>query len=102
MTPKEITQIIEKEINGDWSISNHHYCDLKKCLVRPKKRKLQFGSELKDAWIVLEENLETLEGFKVFFDEETKKFGLAMHSQSSSFSYACNFHDTFIAAFKSM
>ena len=100
MTPKEISKLIEREINGDWSISNWHGCDLKKCLVRPKKRKLRFGDELKDAWIVLEENVNTLEGFKVFFDEETEKFGLAEHSEP--FSYVCNFHDTFLAAFKSM
>jgi hypothetical protein len=40
MTPKEITQIIEKEINGNWSVSNWHNCDLKKCLIRPKRRNL--------------------------------------------------------------
>ena len=100
MTPKEVSQLIEKEINGDWSISNLHGCDLKKCLVRPKKRKLRFGNETKEIWIVLEENPETLEGAKVFFDKETKKFGLALYSEP--FSYACNSHDTFLAAFKSM
>lgn len=100
MTRKEITQIIEREINGDWSISNAHGCDLQKCLIRPKKRKLIYGSQIKDYWIVLEENIETLEGWKVFFDEETKKFGLAGYSEPIG--YVCNSHDTFIAAFKSM
>ncbi len=99
MKPKEISKIIEKEINGDWSISNAHNCDLKKCSVRLKRRKLYSAGELKGFWIVLEEP-ETLEGYKVFFDEETKKFGLA--DCSEPFGYACNFHDTFLAAFKSM
>src|SRR4051812_40436099 len=98
MTRKEISQMIEKEINGDWSISNWHNCDLKKCLVSPKRKEMRFGDEIKKVWIVLEENSETLEGFKVFFDEEAKQFGLAMHSDSSPFSYACNSHNTFLAA----
>ena len=100
MTPKEISHLIEKEINGNWSISNWHDCDLKKCLVRPRKRKLMFADKVKDYWIVLEEEPETLEGYKVFFDEENRRFGLAGYSEP--FGYICNFHDTFLVAFKSM
>lgn len=33
MTSKEITELIETEIDGDWSRSNFHGVDLKKCLV---------------------------------------------------------------------
>ncbi len=100
MKPKEISQIIEREINGDWSITNWHSCDLKKCLIRPKKRKIHFGEGLREVWIVLEENPESLEGHKVFFDEESKKFGIVV--PSNAFGYACNSHDTFLAAFESM
>ena len=100
MTRKEISQLIEKEMNGDWSITNWHNCDLKKCLVRPKRRNLNFFNEIKEVWIVLEENPETLEGYKVFFDETTKRFGLTAHSETVGDVY--NSHDTFIAAFKAM
>ena len=100
MKPKEISQIIEKEVNGDWTISNLHGCDLKRCLVRPKRRKLYFGNEIKEYWIVLEELPETLHGFKIYFDERTKKFGLAGHSEP--FGYVCNSHDIFLKDFKSM
>lgn len=100
MKPKEISKVIEKEINGDWSISNAHNCDLKKCLVRPNRRKVQFFREVKEVWIVLEEDPEDFEGYKVFFDDETGRFGLAGYSEP--FSYVCNSHDTFLAAFKSM
>lgn len=103
MTPKHITQIIEKEINGDWSISNAHNCDLKKCLIRPKRRTLAFHSGIREAWIVLEENPIDLDGFMVYFDEKTNKFGLAGRSESSEYyGYVCNSYDTFIRAFKSM
>ena len=100
MKPKEISKLIEKEINGDWSISNAHNCDLKKCLIRPKKRKIRFFREIKEVYIVSGEEPQTLKGYKVFFDDETKKFGLTSYSEP--FGYACNFHDTFLAAFKSM
>lgn len=100
MKPKEISQMIEREINGDWSITNWHSCDLKKCLIRPKRRKIQFNEEIREVWIVLAEYPETLEGSKIFFDDETKTFGLAMHSEP--FGYACNSHLTFLKAFESM
>jgi hypothetical protein len=76
---------------------------LKKCLIRPKKRTLNFFSELRNAWIVLEEDPINLEGFMVYFDEETNKFGLAERSEYSEYyGFVCNRYDTFIAAFKSM
>ena len=104
MTPKEISKLIEREINGDWTITNWHNCDLQKCLIRPKKRKIFFvNAGIKEVWIVLEENPEMLNGFMVFFDDNTNKFGLAEHSESSDYyGYACNSRDTFLAAFKSM
>lgn len=103
MSPKEISKIIEREINGDWSVSNRHGCDLRKCLVRPKKRKLNFHHEIRDAWIVLEEDPVNLEGFMIFYNEETNKFGLAGRFDSSGYyGFVCNSHDTFLAAFKSM
>lgn len=100
MKPKEITQIIEKEINGDWSITNWHNCDLKQCLIRPKKRQVNFGEGIKEIWIVLEEDTEMLDRHKVYFDEKTKKFGIVIHSDP--FGFACNSHDSFLAAFNSM
>ena len=101
MKPKEISKLIEKEIDGDWSISNWHGCDLKKCLIRPKKRKLLTQhSEVKEYWIVLEEDPIDLEESKVYFNDENMIFGLAMYSEP--FPYICNSFDTFIRAFKSM
>ena len=37
MNSKQVKEKIEKEIAGDWSITNAHGVDLKKCLVEPKK-----------------------------------------------------------------
>jgi hypothetical protein len=101
MKPKEISKMIEKEIGGDWSITNWHSCDLKKCLVRPKKRKVHFGDGLREVWIVLEEDPQELDKIKVYFDEVTGKFGLVMPARGT-FGFAVNSDDTFLAAFKKM
>lgn len=101
MTPKEITLMIEKEIGGDWSISNWHACDLKKCLIRPKRRKVIWHDGAREVWIVLEEDPIELDKIKIYFDEETKKFGLIMPSREG-FGFAVNSHDTFLEAFKAM
>jgi hypothetical protein len=103
MTPSEITKIIEREINGNWELSNWHGCDLKKCLVRPTKKFYSDGldTEIKhELWIVLEELPETLEGYKVVFDEKTRNFGLAMSSTNGD--YYLGRYGTFLEAFKSM
>jgi hypothetical protein len=103
MTPKEITQIIEGEINGDWSISNLHGCDLKRCLVLPQK-KLYFDpskeTENYELWLVLEECPETTDGYKIVFGEERKEFGLAM----SAIEGDCflGFYGTFLETYESM
>lgn len=101
MGPKEIVQMIEKEIAGDWSISNAHGCDLRKCLVRPKRRNLTlFDGSARDGYIVLEEYPETHEGYTVFFDEASGRFGLAQPIGSRN--HVLGFHESFLAAFKAM
>jgi len=49
----------------------------------------------------LEEDPIELDKIKIFFDEETKKFGLVMPSRKG-FGFAVNSNDTFLEAFKSM
>lgn len=41
MNSRQIRGKIEKEIAGNWTISNAHGVDLKKCLVEPKKQLLR-------------------------------------------------------------
>ena len=101
MGPKEIVQMIEKEIGGDWSISNAHQCDLRKCFVRSKRRDLTlFDGSARDGYIVLEECPETHEGYAVFFDEVSGRFGLAQSTDSRN--YVLGVHESFLAAFKAM
>lgn len=104
MKPKEISLLIEKELGGDYSITNAHACDLSKCLIRPKRRKVLFlgGSDphVREVWIVLEERPDTLNGFKVFFDEESRTYGLVEDREPYGLAY--NVRNSFIEAFKLM
>ncbi|MDQ4123507.1 MAG: hypothetical protein M3209_18885 [Acidobacteriota bacterium] len=101
MTPKEISRIIEKEINGDWLITNWHNVDLKRCLVRPRKKLYSsYQNEPEKFWLILEECPETLECYKIVFDEKTKRFGLAQFSEP--YDVILGWYDSFIEAFKAM
>jgi hypothetical protein len=101
MGPKEIVRIIEKEIGGDWTISNAHGCDLKECLVRPKRRKFKlFDDTVRNMYVVLEEYPETHEGYNVIFDSASGRFGLGQSTDSRN--YVLGFHNSFLAAFKAM
>lgn len=81
MKPSEIIKIIEKEIEGNWSIPNPHHIDLRKCLVVPPVKQVYDDSfnegKTIQLWLVLEEVPEDKSGYKIVFDEKTKMFGLA-------------------------
>jgi hypothetical protein len=81
MTAPEISEIIEREIDGNRSPSNAHGVDLRRCLVAPVKQAYQDSfkeGETIELWLVLEEVPENKSGYKIVFDEQTRMFGLAM------------------------
>ncbi len=80
MKASEISNIIMREINGNWSLSNAHGVDLKLCLVTPTKQIYDDSfnqNETLELWLVLEEIPENNSGYKIVFDEKTTIFGLA-------------------------
>ncbi|HYX71806.1 MAG TPA: hypothetical protein VE732_03480 [Nitrososphaera sp.] len=80
MESSEISEIIEREINDNWSLSNAHGVELKRCLVPPTKLVYQDSfkeGETIELWLVLEEIPEDKSGYKIIFDEESRMFGLA-------------------------
>ncbi len=83
MEAVEITKIIENEIAGNWHHPNVHGVDLKKCLVLPTKQNYKNPtknnqSETIELWLVLEELPESKGGYKIIFDEQSRRFGLAI------------------------
>jgi hypothetical protein len=81
MTSAEIRATVEREIAGDWSRTNAHRCDLRRCLVNPEKRRFQDESPVRagmiELWVVLEELPASCDGYKIVYGEERRLFGLA-------------------------
>ena len=80
MKASEVSEIIEHEIAGNWSLSNAHGVDLKRCLVVPTKQIYEDSfnqGETIELWLVLEEVPEDQSGYKIVFGEESRMFGLA-------------------------
>ncbi|MBF0598403.1 hypothetical protein [Faecalibacter rhinopitheci] len=82
MTAEEIRDIIDSEIISEPDINNVFGLDLTKCLIEPTKQNYKnsnYSTDVYELWTVLEEN-EDKRGYKIYFDEETKMFGLAINS----------------------
>ncbi|WP_333599890.1 hypothetical protein [Flavobacterium sp.] len=77
MTATEIKEIINRELAATLDHSNVFGMNLTKYLIEPKKQifKAADSSNISyELWTVLEDEM----GYKVYFDEETNMFGLAM------------------------
>jgi hypothetical protein len=82
MTSQEIKELIEEELRSEPDIKNVFGLDLTKCLLEPTKQKYKDSNdsiETYELWTVLEER-EDKNGYKIYFDEDLKKFGLAVNS----------------------
>jgi hypothetical protein len=82
MTADDVRAIVEREIAGNWGVTNDHGCDLRRCLVLPTKKPYENSfkpGEYLELWLVLEENPENpSSGYKIVFDEDRRDFGLAI------------------------
>lgn len=83
MTSTLIREIIETELQTEPNLKNVFGLNLTKCLIEPTRHKYRNSNDLTDIyerWTVLE---EPNDGYKIYFDEETKMFGLAIKSDSN-------------------
>jgi hypothetical protein len=87
MNSETVREWIEREVAGDWTRTNLHGCDLRRCLVPPELREyddLGGGRPQVEPypvvrlWLVLEETPEDRDGYKIVFGEEAGMFGLAV------------------------
>jgi hypothetical protein len=106
MTSAEVRAIIEAEIGDDWSQSNAHAVNLRRCLVQPRKAacrntfpKLADGKPL-HLWIVLEETPGTRDGYLIVFDEKQRAFGLADWDGDTP--VFLGFHGSFLSTLQGM
>ena len=100
----QISDRISEEINDNWTLSNAHGVDLKKCLITPPKKGSfvdSFSKAPVDLWLVLEEAPEDKSGYKIVFDETSNMFGLATAGWEGSDIYLGPY-GTFLEALESM
>ena len=85
MTAEEIKQIIHEELKFEPDIHNVFGLDLTKCLREPVQEKYKASNDSKETyllWTVFEERTDR-NGYKIFFDDEVKQFGLALQSDAN-------------------
>ncbi|HVC97190.1 MAG TPA: hypothetical protein VND64_26155 [Pirellulales bacterium] len=108
MTPAAVRELIEREIAGNWSISNMHGCDLRRCLVEPELQEYEIrasGTPIGDRssvtrlWLVLEEFPDDRRGYKIVYGEDARMFGLAVTGtpRDAFVGYYGTFLETFLA-----
>jgi len=105
MTAAELRARIEREIGANWTRTNAHGCDLRRCLITPVKRSFEAeydASATVDLWIVLEEHPESCDGYKIVYDEKTERFGLACPGIHGREVHLGAYGDTFMQAFDAM
>jgi hypothetical protein len=106
MTAEGVRELIEREVAGDWSLTNLHGCDLRRCLVPPALREYDdcgWGRPLVKPypvvrlWLVLEELPADRGGYKIVYGEETGMFGLAVPGSDRDvfIGYYGTFRDTY-------
>ena len=103
MSGEDVARLIEAEVAGDWDRPNAHGCTVRRCLVEPKK--LTFSDSLNpdtvDLWLVLEEDPEACDGYKVVYDDVNEGFGLAITDSDDKRVYL-GLYGSFLDAYDAM
>jgi hypothetical protein len=87
MTADEIREIINDELKSEPDIKNVFGLDLTKSLIVPTMQKYWDSADKKSfehLWTVLEETSDK-KGYVIYFDEESKMFGLGTQSDNELF-----------------
>jgi len=101
-TQERIKELIREELKSEPDIKNVFGIDLTERLIEPTIQKYWDSADKttsEDLWTVLEEASEK-DGYVIYFDEETKMFGLGLKSQKELFDIGS--HGTFLKALYSM
>jgi hypothetical protein len=90
MSPAEVKRKVLDAIGNDWSRSNLHGVDLRKCLLSlpirktfrnswfdPRVRESDANRLNQERWLILEERPVEKDGYAIVYEEGTDQFGLA-------------------------
>ena len=84
MTAEDIKVIIELELKADLDVFKDYSPDFNTTILFPVKQKYKRSNDATEAyvrWTVFEERKDK-QGYKIYFDENSKQFGLALNSDS--------------------
>ena len=102
MTAEGVRELIEREVAGDWSLTNLHGCELRRCLVLPVLQEYDDCRVVEPypvirLWLVLEEVPDDRSGYKIVYGEEAGMFGLAVRGTGRDvfIGYYGSFLDTY-------
>ncbi len=106
MTSDKLRAIVESEIAGNWDLTNAHGCDLRRCVIPPVINRFENfgkpgGKDFVELWVVLEEDPDGCNGYKIVYDEEFAKFGLACPGKSGQDAYL-GLYGSFLETFDAM
>jgi hypothetical protein len=101
----EIKDLISNEIKGNFSITNFHGVDLKKCLIEPFRQTFEKSykvGELDDLFVVLKEFPQTNKGYLIAYNPREKLFGLGLQGAEGNYPLVLGYYDTFLEALQGM
>lgn len=101
----EIKDLINNEIKSNYSITNLHGVDLKKCLVEPFLKVFEKSfreGEFDDLFVVLKEYPQGTEGYLIVYNPREKLFGLGLQGQTKKCPLLLGYYDTFLEALQGM
>ena len=111
MTADDLTRMIDDEIAGKPDGPYSHGVQLSRCIVPPTRIKIiertvdagRVRSHVRDAWLVLEEDRNNRDGYKIVFDEKSGLFGLASSGfPSDPYPVLCGLYGGFLCTLECM
>ncbi len=107
MTPEDVTEIIQRELQGELAgclaAPLPHGIDLSRCLILPLRQRYEdsfLEGRTVELWLVLEENPEGESGYQIIFDERRRQFGLAVKSKGGR--VFIGYHGSFLNTLEGM
>ena len=108
MTGEDVRRLVEREIAGNWQLTNAHGCDLRRCCVPPELREYddRGGHPHSDPppivslWLVLEEVPGDSDCYKIVYSEHANMFGLAV--SGSVRDVFLGYYGSFLDTYRSM